>query len=369
MNDHVTILELLARGAAVGAFLGLALELARASAVPARLSGVLFCLAAAAHTLTQLPALEKAFGLAWAPIWALSVMGAGLFWAFALDLFEDYRVAGWRRFLPAAGLLTIGLVRLATPEPAENALTLAHNGVGAALAIHILFVIASGWRGDLVEPRRRLRGPVLVAAAGYALVVTVVESGEIFLGSADALSPLAAASLMAMGLVSLWAFGRVDVALFGPVSVPIDARNETPSTRVPSEDAKAAAALDRLMREERLYRTEGLTIASLALRMRMPEHKLRRLINQQLGQRNFNAFLNQWRLADAKAALADPGQRDVPISTIALDAGFASLGPFNRAFKADTDLTPSEFRARALASPAAAVKQTADIQLGSSEIG
>jgi len=38
----------------------------------------------------------------------------------------------------------------------------------------------------------------------------------------------------------------------------------------------------------------------------------------------------------------------VPISTIALDAGFQSLGPFNRAFKTETGLTPSEFRAQAL---------------------
>jgi AraC-like DNA-binding protein len=34
----------------------------------------------------------------------------------------------------------------------------------------------------------------------------------------------------------------------------------------------------------------------------------------------------------------------VPILTIALDAGFQSLGPFNRAFKAHAGVTPSEFR-------------------------
>jgi AraC-like DNA-binding protein len=38
----------------------------------------------------------------------------------------------------------------------------------------------------------------------------------------------------------------------------------------------------------------------------------------------------------------------VPILTIAMDAGFQSLGPFNRAFKADTGLTPTEFRRLAL---------------------
>jgi len=46
---------------------------------------------------------------------------------------------------------------------------------------------------------------------------------------------------------------------------------------------------------------------------------------------------------------ADPAQADVPVLTIALDAGFQSLARFNRAFKADTGLTPTEFRRRAAA--------------------
>jgi AraC-like DNA-binding protein len=46
-----------------------------------------------------------------------------------------------------------------------------------------------------------------------------------------------------------------------------------------------------------------------------------------------------------KAALTDPSQRDVPILTIALDAGFGSLGPFNRAFREAEGCTPSSYRA------------------------
>ncbi|RTM02125.1 MAG: AraC family transcriptional regulator, partial [Bradyrhizobiaceae bacterium] len=34
----------------------------------------------------------------------------------------------------------------------------------------------------------------------------------------------------------------------------------------------------------------------------------------------------------------------VPVITIAMDAGFQSLGPFNRAFKAVTGVTPTEYR-------------------------
>ena len=100
----------------------------------------------------------------------------------------------------------------------------------------------------------------------------------------------------------------------------------------------------RLMADERIYRQENITIGSLALRLGIPEYRLRRLINQRLGYRNFNVFLNNHRIEEAKAALADPAQAEVPIITIAMDAGFQSLGPFNRAFKALTGVTPTEYR-------------------------
>ncbi len=68
-----------------------------------------------------------------------------------------------------------------------------------------------------------------------------------------------------------------------------------------------------------------------------------------MGYRNFTAFLNGFRLDEVRSALADPAQREVPILTIALDAGFGSLGPFNRAFRDAEGMTPSEYRATRLA--------------------
>nr|WP_246312359.1 helix-turn-helix domain-containing protein [Aquabacterium terrae] len=98
------------------------------------------------------------------------------------------------------------------------------------------------------------------------------------------------------------------------------------------------------MHDERLYRQPGLTIGALANRLAVPEYRLRRLVNQRLGQRNFNSWLNGYRIADVRAALADPAQAEVPVLTLAMDAGFTSLGPFNRAFKAETGTTPTEYR-------------------------
>ena len=39
----------------------------------------------------------------------------------------------------------------------------------------------------------------------------------------------------------------------------------------------------------------------------------------------------------------------LPVLSIALESGFQSIGPFNRAFKAATGLTPTEFRREQLA--------------------
>lgn len=110
------------------------------------------------------------------------------------------------------------------------------------------------------------------------------------------------------------------------------------------QEAALLDALCKLMEKGKAYRDDGLSIASLSQTLGVQEYRLRRLINQQLGHRNFSAFVNGYRLTEAAAALADPGQDGVPVLTIALDAGFGSIGPFNRAFKAHTGLTPTEYR-------------------------
>ena len=115
--------------------------------------------------------------------------------------------------------------------------------------------------------------------------------------------------------------------------------------------APRKADLDRLeclMAKDQVWKEEGLTIASLALRARIPETQLRRLINDCLGYRNFPSYVNAHRIAAAKTRLSDPGEARVSISTIAYDIGFASLGPFNRAFKEEAGVSPSEWRRKAL---------------------
>ncbi|MGH8676591.1 MAG: helix-turn-helix domain-containing protein [Burkholderiales bacterium] len=88
---------------------------------------------------------------------------------------------------------------------------------------------------------------------------------------------------------------------------------------------------------------------SLARRVGVPEHRLRAVINGGLGQRNFAAFINGYRLDEAIRRLDDSTEARKPVLTIALDVGFGSIGPFNRAFKQRTGRTPTEYRSHAAA--------------------
>ena len=108
-------------------------------------------------------------------------------------------------------------------------------------------------------------------------------------------------------------------------------------------DQQMHEALVRSM-ENRGYARTGLTISQLAEELQTPEHQLRALINTRLGYKNFSTFLNGYRVEEACERLADPKEARIPILTIALDAGFASLAPFNRAFRQSTGMTPSEYR-------------------------
>jgi AraC-like DNA-binding protein len=112
----------------------------------------------------------------------------------------------------------------------------------------------------------------------------------------------------------------------------------------PDVETEALRRLETLMTRDEVWRETGMTVGSLAMRVGIPEYRLRRLINQRLGFRNFTAFLNEHRLAAAGARLADREQMRTPILTVALDLGWGSIGPFNRAFRDHFGVTPSDFR-------------------------
>ena len=220
--------------------------------------------------------------------------------------------------------------------------------------LQVMFVvIALYWtvrdlRVDLVPARRLLRALVLLMVGcmlGFSIATRLLVAASDLTQVSMHGWIVALSTLLNLGL--LLTFSRIPSApaealpsFIGNAlqGAPTDASTATQDYRA-FIDAMAAGA----------YREPGLTIAALAVRLHLPEYRLRRLIHERLGDRNFNAMLHRYRIAQACAALADPAQRELPILTIALSLGYQSINPFNRAFKELMSSTPSTWRQQALA--------------------
>ncbi len=339
------LLETLARGVAIGGFAvtGLGLALDRRTS-PARWVGGLFFACAIAHVIEG----YRPGGVALASpiICALSVATTGLFWAMAYALFADERRFSPHRLWPAVGLVALWFLARAMPPAICKPFWLAFNLASVALVIHALLVIWRGWRDDLVAQRRRIRGPVMIAAAGYILLLSVRDMAWIGgLPGLPAASLLQALGLAALAMAASAALLRAEPLL---VLVPVAGETATPASApvmdLTPADRLVLARLAAAMDEGEVWRGEDLSISALAALVGAPEHRLRRLINGVLGHRNFADYVNGRRIEAAKTALAAPDLALKSISTIAYDLGFASLGPFNRAFRAATGVTPTEWR-------------------------
>jgi AraC-like DNA-binding protein len=290
------------------------------------------------------------------PIVPLCIGNSVLFWWFVRSLFEDeFRFDRWA-FAPLIAVLALGLGRIATGHgraPMLNStFVILHNLVIAALMGNLLYNAWSGFADDLLETRRRFRMLFVIAGVLVAIGIAIAEIA--LMGAAAPSWTLALQSSLFLAILS-WAGYNVLVlgphALsFGPQRVRENEQSVPEQESGSWRDQAVEAALLRLMDEEQVFREHNLTIATLAGRLKVPEHNLRRLINTTLGHRNFNAFVNGYRIAWAKAALADPTKTRLPILTIAYDAGFASLAPFNRAFRGEVGQSPSDYRLRMLAS-------------------
>lgn len=356
MELSAALLELedLLRGTAIGALAATGVQLFRAGRGRSiGVAGPLFALSVIAYVLNNPETTRGAIGAIYPVVWALSLAGVGYFWLFIVSLFED-RPLSWRGFVPAAILSAVGVVGAVVPSFWARGVWVVHNLIEAGMAIHALWLIVGSSRGDLVEARRRLRGPFLAAVTVFIVVLSGFEIASGLGVYAPWLELAEAAAVASASLAGAALMLEARSALFGATRQAAGAARPGDDQGVDraadhAADHAALARLDAAMGAGEAWRREGLTIGALAEEVGLPEHRLRVLINDRLGHRNFAAFLNARRIEAAKTALADAGQARKTVAAIAFDLGYGSLGPFNRAFKDATGLTPTQWRAQARA--------------------
>ncbi|MBL8649288.1 MAG: helix-turn-helix transcriptional regulator [Sphingopyxis sp.] len=280
---------------------------------------------------------------------AAAVMVPSLFWLFARLWFDDREAIGWRSWLLILGFALLPLAQIvliaATGDYSWEIWAVVRVGM-FAFALAGMWIAWRGRMGDLIEARRGFRLGLICAIGGFILLVTFVEMVHNRETGHEMWRAITLAAIFAGTFaVSIGLYRFRAAELFAPPDAAAPPDRVAPSPDV----SPLAQRLKAVMAEERAYRAEGFSIAMLAARLGEPEYRVRRAINGEMGFRNFTAFLNSFRLDEVRGALADPAQREVPILTIALDAGFGSLGPFNRAFRDAEGMTPSGYRVKALA--------------------
>lgn len=309
---------------------------------------LLYCLGC--YLLCPLVATRWPSGLLAVPIFLGCFSVAAAFWLLARAWFVDRFRVRWPHLLlvllPAAAsfprhYLSAQALDVAPPE-VQQLWAILPQMLSLGFVVAALAQAQFGRGSDLVEARRRFRDIFVAVSGAYIIVVLAVEIFMMGKGPAPLLDAINAGGILVITTIIMMLVTRLRPIVFANSARPAEGAGAEEA--MAPVDQKVLDDIRRLFETDKGYREEGLTITGLAQQVGAQEYRVRRAINRHLGFRNFNEFLNHHRVAEARARLVDPETVHLPVLTIAMDLGYRSLGPFNRAFKEQTGMTPVQYR-------------------------
>ncbi|MFD2568952.1 helix-turn-helix domain-containing protein [Pseudotenacibaculum haliotis] len=107
-----------------------------------------------------------------------------------------------------------------------------------------------------------------------------------------------------------------------------------------SEELKAN--LLALLHEEKVFKQNDISLDILAEQLDTTRHNISQVINEHFDM-NFFHLINKYRIEEAKMILKNDHNRNLHIIDVAYDVGFNNKVTFNKAFKAETNMTPTEY--------------------------
>lgn len=288
-----------------------------------------------------------------APAWAqvVAAVGSGAtcnaYWLVARGLFGGPHAIRRAHVAVAAAVTLLLFAHHAAAGLAPGTLvaTLVDALLALASSAMLVLIPVEALRGFGAQPpaERRLRavflGMVLISIGATTVLTALAEA-------APAFGPWRQLAVAVAVLAILVVTHRMLQARRSARPMPAAGACETPAP-VTDDDRALAEAIRRALHVDGLYRQPELKVADLAQHIGSAEHRVSRVITRVLGERNFLQLVNRHRVAHACELLVRYPARS--ILEVSADAGFASLGPFNRAFKAAMGCTPSAWRADALA--------------------
>lgn len=343
--DRMLLIDTALRLLSAGQLMLIALVIGRGHAPRAiRWATVLLLLCVAAYLADVAPVIDVRSMKIWPVVQLGSQCSPLALWVFAQLIFER-RID--RRLFAIAIAITLAcwlnfLVAVYWTHRMPVTADVTQHALAFALTVHAIWIAITERGDDLIERRRAFRTGFVVVVGLQTLAVVTVEA-VVGYTTIPWLMLLQSGST----LVAVLAFGAVLLSSNAELLFDADAPAPPQPSLSPAENV-LKQQLDAAMADH-VYREPGLSIGVLAAKLGVPEHRLRALINQRLGYRNFSDFLNSHRIADAREWLRDPARVALPVLTIAMDLGYGSLAPFNRAFRDTTGQTPTDWRRTALA--------------------
>lgn len=265
-------------------------------------------------------------------------------WWLGLAMFSDnFRLRWWHWLvlgLNCAALLPGRIMEISGVNYFHPVANYGLDIITLGIMGHLAYVALKGRSDDLIEPRRRFR-LFFVLALVAATLTSVFAENLLTKNHSEFLQTLRCIIVFPM---ALW--GLLWLTKMHPEKLIFEAPEDKPNPEpaIDPRDQQLLTDLKAAMDGQQIYNEPGLTIRALAERLKTPEHRLRSLINSGLGYRNFSSFLNRYRIDAIKAAFAKPENSRIPVLTIALDHGYNSLAPFNRAFRDVVGKTPTQYR-------------------------
>jgi len=244
--------------------------------------------------------------------------------------FKLSALANWLKGLFSVWLIVLTYVFLVMAG--KSILHDINHGIGLIFLAYIVYLCLAEYIDDLDNKRRNIRLLIVMLCALY---MTGLVSFEFVYRSVR----------------DTWQFSLFNalmmfIAVFVLCSRLILHKKKTetkPSTPQVNNKHEHFDALTEFM-EQGGYLQSELTINNLAEQINIPAHQLRQFINQELNFRNFSHYLNSYRIPWVCQQLQDKTQKKRPLLTLALEAGYGSIAPFNRAFKEQLGKTPTEYR-------------------------
>lgn len=304
-------------------------------------------------------AYDAAPWLTFLPLDASLALGP-LLWLYVATMTGGSPPARWRwHLVPAAAQLTYFAIAFALPlKPKWSWYSGAHLHIVEPLGLALVLLSCAGYLaaashrqrlyqawldetyGNREEWRLTWLSAMLAAFAVTLLIAIVAALWSLAVGGIDYFHrapAIVATSILAYALGLLgWRYAET-VYPSRPVALITDSQSTDPNKR----SRELFQSWRTRVEKSNWWRDDKLTAPDLARKLAVSERALSRGLRAG-GDCNFNQFINRFRVDAVSAALMSGYRGD--LLSLALDCGFNSKASFNRAFRAHTGFSPSQWR-------------------------